>query len=517
MRLRNYSFIGAANRASSAASASSIRAYNFYSAGQTNRFSGGTATANPTEYTISLWARPSLAALRNMIARSDNNPQLNYSHELRQNLTAWQAYIWDGSVRTATSATAPVVDVWHHVCVTAKNNDFMQLYVNGVAEGAPVAIVTMWAGGNDWWIGVDDAQTTGNYAGSLSKVAIWSKKLTPAQIAALAVNTCTPSDIETASLILYCPMQDTAHGSAVVGDWGEFVGGLTQTKVSAPIGSYLVPPADDAAVTSWAARVVANSGATPNAVVKATLTQLVLDLKAANIYTKMRSVNCVVPTDLATAMVPLIFNDGISPWVAGAGSAAWVAGDLTVNGLRTVSSAKWLNTDIALNVAPYTTETNGVGYSLYVSTGVAEVTRDVGVVTGAFYPAVVAHLSLSGTGYWDAGNGGAGERLTMAVPAGLAAFYSVNRLNFRLSFEYGSSVTAWTKALSTTDTSAANYPNSKVYFYAAHDGAVATNPCTKGYSFMAVHTGLETVGVDEPNLLFLAVDKMRRSFGGGWV
>ena len=517
MRLRNYSFIGAANRASSAASASSIRAYNFYSAGQTNRFSGGTATANPTEYTVSLWARPSLAALRNMIARSDNNPQLNYSHELRQNLTAWQAYIWDGSVRTATSATAPVVDVWHHVCVTAKNNDFMQLYVNGVAEGAPVAIGTMWAGGNDWWIGVDDAQTTGNYAGSLSKVAIWSKKLTPAQIAALAVNTCTPSDIETASLILYCPMQDTAHGTAVAGNWGEFVGGLTQTKVSAPIGSYLVPPADDADVTSWAARVVANSGATPNAVVKATLTQLVLDLKAANIYTKMRSVNCVVPTDLATTMVPLVFNDGISPWVAGAGSAAWVAGDLTVNGLRTASSAKWLNTDIALNVAPYTTESSGVGYSLYVSTGVSETVRDVGIVTGAFFPCVVAHLSLSGTGYWDAGGGGGGERLTTAVPWGLAAFYSVNRLNSRLTYEFGSSVTAWTKAVPVLGAPAANYPSPKVYFYAANDGGSGTYPCTKGYSFMAVHTGLETVGVDEPNLLFLAVDKMRRSFGGGWV
>ena len=235
--LRHYAFVG-----STSAADPSLLAYYFDST-DINYFSGGTISAvQPVEYTVAAWVRPDTVAVNQGISvRSDaSGPTVSISHTLHQiGSTRFEAHMYDGSANYVQGTTAPQAGVWFHVCMTAKNSDFLRLYVNGASEGVPNAITTMWAGGTRQYVASNEgAGATSKFKGWMTEFAIWTKQLTAPQVAALAVKTQgLPATIEAASLMMYCPMHDTADGVSKTTDWNERVGGITQTRTNAVVGA----------------------------------------------------------------------------------------------------------------------------------------------------------------------------------------------------------------------------------------------------------------------------------------
>lgn len=264
-------------------------------------------------------------------------------------------------------------------------------------------------------------------------------------------------------------------------------------------------------VKIWAQRVVSTGGAAPQLKTLQTLSTFIRDLKNYQIYHKMKSVNCYVPTDLATAMVPLLAADGLTVYPKGGSSQVWVAADLTIAGLKG-NGAKALDTGLITNRSPYTDESIGVGLTLCVSEGVSEVVRDIGGWWGGYWCNI--HLNIGNQVDWRAG---AAPVQNVAYTPGIAAFVSCSRLNSKLTTEFGSSTVNWTKGTPAAVTEAPHYCSGSIFVFACNENGAMTYPCSKRYSFSAIHTGLETTAVDEPALLYAAVQKMRRSLGGGWV
>lgn len=203
-----------------------------------NRFYGGGMTATPTEYTLSAWLRPAQTASTTCVfVRSNGGPGGAYSHCIYQRLGYWSSYAYDGAFPTVNSTTAPVTNQWVHVAASAKNAGFMRLYINGISQGTPVAVGTLWNGGNDWWIAADDGTTSANFSGYMCDAAIWNKQLTASEIASLATGTRNvPPSVQPANLLLFCPMTDAPLNGSLVGNWSEQVGGLSQTRTGAPVG-----------------------------------------------------------------------------------------------------------------------------------------------------------------------------------------------------------------------------------------------------------------------------------------
>jgi len=208
-----------------------------------NRFTGGGMTATPTEYTLAAWLRPAQTSnSAGVFTRSNGAPSSAWSHSIAQYPGYWNGYTYDGLARNVNSTTAPQAGVWAHVAVTAKNSGFQHLYVNGVEEGTPTPIGTLWTGGNDWWIAVDNGSTGTNYSGYICDAAIWNKELTAAEILSLTTGVRNlPLSVQPANLILFCPMDDAPLGGVLVGDYTEDVGGLTQTRTGAPVGRLATP------------------------------------------------------------------------------------------------------------------------------------------------------------------------------------------------------------------------------------------------------------------------------------
>jgi hypothetical protein len=152
----------------------------------------------PLAYSYSLWVKfvtndvqtaltPTSLVLRSASAGQE---RATWSHQLR--LTAggvFEAYLYDGALRTVTGTTAVQPGVWYHVATTAQNGGLLHLYVNGVEEGKPVAVNTLWQGGGITEIG------TGSGGGFLpapeliDDVAIWYSSLSPDRIKLLSQGT----------------------------------------------------------------------------------------------------------------------------------------------------------------------------------------------------------------------------------------------------------------------------------------------------------------------------------------
>jgi hypothetical protein len=245
--VRSTPYLGSLVRAPSGLSPSAV--YDF-SGAVYNRFYGGGMTPQPTEYTIAGWFKPkSISGYAGIAVRSNGNPTGAWTHTIYQNLgSQWVAYAYDGATRYVYSTTAPILNTWAHVAATAKNGGFERLYVNGVEEGTPAPVGTLWTGGNDWWVAVDDGTTGTNFVGYMADLAIWNKQLSAAEIASLTTGVRgLPQTVQPGNLLLFCPMDDAPIGSALGGDWKENVGGLSQTRTGAPVGrldtpSIPVPP-----------------------------------------------------------------------------------------------------------------------------------------------------------------------------------------------------------------------------------------------------------------------------------
>jgi hypothetical protein len=129
--------------------------------------------------------------VRTLSSVGENNA---WSHEIRLNAFGqFESWDYDQAMNDnpyIVGSTYVQSNVWYHVAVTAQNGGMKHLYVNGVEEGTPAPIDTLWAGGDEF------AFATGAAYGSFSPepmllddVGIWYAALSPQAIALLASGT----------------------------------------------------------------------------------------------------------------------------------------------------------------------------------------------------------------------------------------------------------------------------------------------------------------------------------------
>lgn len=158
----------------------------------------------PTAYTLAFWVKfQDLSSARNILTRTTiPGAEVNeFSHQVRVTGTGlFQAYTWDDQERTITGTTVAQPGVWYHVAVTAANHGQMHLYVNGVEEGTPTAIDTLWAGGSRWVVG----PSTGNankglylpLLGQVDDLAIWYGAISASAAHNLFTGSANPASLD---------------------------------------------------------------------------------------------------------------------------------------------------------------------------------------------------------------------------------------------------------------------------------------------------------------------------------
>ncbi len=175
------------------------------------------ADANhPTAYTISAWVKPDTIRAQSIVVRTDGSgPTTAWSHQIRMTTAGqFQAYTYDGAVKSITGITTAVAGQWYHVAVTAQNSGVMRLFVNGTEEGAPVGVASLWTGGTRWLIGSNSANgiaggtpaTLSFFDGRIDEVAFWFGAMDASQVGHLATGFKLPTDAVVTNLALGRPV-----------------------------------------------------------------------------------------------------------------------------------------------------------------------------------------------------------------------------------------------------------------------------------------------------------------------
>lgn len=267
------------------------------------------------------------------------------------------------------------------------------------------------------------------------------------------------------------------------------------------------PPVDPmiAVVEDWAARVVANGGAAPEAHTKNTLIAFLDDLDLGEIYTKMLAVCCFVPDNLIAAITPLIATIGSDPWT----NNNFTGGDLNTDGLISDGVNKYLDAGFQ----PSSLVANDIGFTVYNSTvdGTLPVLGAWNAATG-----FSCYLQNNNIAFDISYNGGNGRILTNIV--NWAGYVSGNRTAANsMDVYYANSVTVHQvlglhNANVVPDERAAIARN--FYVFANNVNGVLQGPTTCTLSFVAFHRGLTQA---ESNNFFNAIQNMRTGLGGGWT
>lgn len=146
----------------------------------TNAYVSVPDTFNPTAYTIAMWVKPS-AINRNLFARTNSSgPTVSASHDIYINSSGFFcAYTYDGVGKTVCGTTKvnTTTPTWYHVASTAANSGQLKLYVNGVQEGTPLNLNTLWTGGDRYYIGSNLAGGLGYFSGAMDEVLLYSSAL----------------------------------------------------------------------------------------------------------------------------------------------------------------------------------------------------------------------------------------------------------------------------------------------------------------------------------------------------
>jgi hypothetical protein len=144
---------------------------------------------NLTAYTIALWVKPAAPEqASSVVVRTDNaGPTTNWSHQLRINTQgSFQHYLWDNSERHVPGVTQIEAGVWYHVALTSEDNGQMRLYVNGIEEGAPASLGTMWTAGDRFLVGSNSGHGMGWFQGTVDELRIYDGVLPAVELARLA-------------------------------------------------------------------------------------------------------------------------------------------------------------------------------------------------------------------------------------------------------------------------------------------------------------------------------------------
>ena len=209
-----------------------------FSSTQWNRFTVGGVAAHPTEYTLAAWVKPmSNNALRSICVRSNGSPATAWSHQIRTTTTVFGHYTFDGAVRFVDGTTVYSLNKWYHVAATAKNSGPMRLYVNGIEEGTPISIGTLWTGGNDFWVSAATGGSHLAYIGEIAEFCIWYKELTAQEISTIASKVrFAPLQVQKQHIRLYLPMNDRPNQTPISVNYKDLSSyNNTQTRTNNPV------------------------------------------------------------------------------------------------------------------------------------------------------------------------------------------------------------------------------------------------------------------------------------------
>lgn len=136
---------------------------------------------DPTAYTLEAWVKPADTENHGIFVRTGNSGLSQHSHELWIQGGKFEHRTHDGGSRITTGTTSVTADQWYHVVGTAINGDVLRLFVNGVEEGAPAGLGTLWTGGTRWYVG-HGPSGIGLFEGVIDEPAIYDFALSRGQI-----------------------------------------------------------------------------------------------------------------------------------------------------------------------------------------------------------------------------------------------------------------------------------------------------------------------------------------------
>ncbi len=176
---------------------------------------------HPATYTISAWVRADTIRGQSIVVRSDGNgPATSWSHQLRMTAAGrFEHYFFDGAAKAVTGVTAAVANTWYHVAAVATNGGAARLYVNGVEEGTPQNVGTLWSGGTRWLIGSNSGNGLPGgpaltyFDGKIDEVAFWHGPMDASQVGHIATGFRSPAEPAVNNLAL---------GAAVIGGSGAY-------------------------------------------------------------------------------------------------------------------------------------------------------------------------------------------------------------------------------------------------------------------------------------------------------
>lgn len=267
------------------------------------------------------------------------------------------------------------------------------------------------------------------------------------------------------------------------------------------------PTAGDIAAADWAARVVTNGGAAPGATSIAAQATFYDGLVTDGLLAKFYTLNCYAGDSLIACITPLIVGVGSDPW----GNGSFTVTQLSAAGLKGDGGLRWLDTNV--NYATGIASANDFGTTIYLSTGANENLRDFGCNDGGYTNVWVCHTSL-GTTLSTIDNFSGSNRIAVANSA-WAGYLSMNRPDTTHLHVYkANSVTPHATLGSFVGASVGAAPNLKVFLHASNQGGAPAFPCTKTFSFGALHTAMSSA---ESALLYARVQQLRTDMGGGYV
>ena len=144
-----------------------------------------------TAYTIEAWVRFNSSVInQNILAFTSGNPSATWSHQIKTDSTGKFVHNTnDGTVLSITGNTILKAGIWYHVAISALNGGTMQLYVNGLPEGAPLPVKTLWTLGNQFVVGSTTGGGATFFNGQIDELRIWNKVRTAEEIKSSYANT----------------------------------------------------------------------------------------------------------------------------------------------------------------------------------------------------------------------------------------------------------------------------------------------------------------------------------------
>src|SRR5205085_11576267 len=131
---------------------------------------------------VELWGYASdLSSARNLFVYTADNGLATYSHQIGVRPDgSVKAYLWDGSMRTATTGPGLVAsNQWHQYVLTWVDSGQATLYVDGTRQ-ASVALGSSWKGGNKVLFGHASGSSSGltnAWQGRIDEAAVYNSAL----------------------------------------------------------------------------------------------------------------------------------------------------------------------------------------------------------------------------------------------------------------------------------------------------------------------------------------------------